>query len=203
VRFARNISHRIAPHHITSHRITSHHVCAHSHFPHRACRPWAAPTHRTSPILASALQAAYGIISSVPTLLVVQSDGLELLSSGGVPWVRKDASASAFPWRGQSSPPPDFGSGNALLPMMAVSFHSCPCRRTRLGVTQLSGCHYWHCCHALSSLVSNTQFLRRRSQILSGGGLRRTFSRKRMKTLAEKNRLSSRFHSSRTYNIKT
>jgi hypothetical protein len=73
------------------------------------------------PLLASALQAAYGLISAIPTLLVVDADNLELLTSGGCAWVRKDASAAAFPWRGQSSPPPDFGSSNALLPMMTVS----------------------------------------------------------------------------------
>ena len=89
--------------------------------PHIISRPWVAPAHRATPILASALQSAYGLISSIPTLLVVDADTLGLLTSGGCPWVRKDASASAFPWRGQSTPPPDFGSSNALVPMMAVS----------------------------------------------------------------------------------
>jgi hypothetical protein len=90
-------------------------------YPHIISRPWVAPSHRAVPILASALQSAYGLISSIPTLLVVDADTLELLTSGGCPWVRKDASASAFPWRGLPAPPPDFGSSNALVPMMAVS----------------------------------------------------------------------------------
>jgi hypothetical protein len=78
------------------------------------------------PILASALQAAYGIISSIPTLLVVDGDTLQLLTSGGCPWVRKDAAASAFPWRGQSTPPSDFGSSSAIIPMLVVSLaHLC------------------------------------------------------------------------------
>ena len=107
------------------HRIMSH--ASHPSFltlvkyPHIISRPWVAPSHRAVPILASALQSAYGLISSIPTLLVVDADTLELLTSGGCPWVRKDASASAFPWRGLPAPPPDFGSSNALVPMMAVS----------------------------------------------------------------------------------
>jgi hypothetical protein len=75
-------------------------------------------------MLASTLQTAYGLVSAIPTLLVVDADSLDLLTSGGVAWVKKDASASAYPWRGQSTPPPDFGSGDAMLPMMAVSKRS-------------------------------------------------------------------------------
>jgi hypothetical protein len=77
------------------------------------------------PQLAEAIQRMYGLVSGIPTLLVVDCVSLELLTSGGCPWVRKDAKAAAFPWRGQTSPPSDFGQDNMLFPMLAVSVRSC------------------------------------------------------------------------------
>lgn len=72
-------------------------------------------------MLADALQLAYGLVSAIPTLLVVDAVTMDLLTSGGCPWVKKDASASAFPWRSMPSPPPDFGSGSTFFSMVAAS----------------------------------------------------------------------------------
>lgn len=82
-------------------------------------------------MLADALQLAYGLVSAIPTLLVVDAVTMDLLTSGGCPWVKKDASASAFPWHGMSSPPPDFGSGSTFFSMVAVSSPAlaCICKR--------------------------------------------------------------------------
>ena len=75
-------------------------------------------------MLADALQLAYGLVSAIPTLLVVDAVTMDLLTSGGCPWVKKDSSASAFPWRKLPSPPSDFGSGSALFSMAVVSGRS-------------------------------------------------------------------------------
>ena len=82
--------------------------------------PWAAPSYLHMQTLAAAVQSAYGLISSIPMLLVVDADTLELLTSGGRPWVQADTSAAAFPWRGQPTPPSDFRR-SSLLPMLIVS----------------------------------------------------------------------------------
>ncbi len=109
-------------------------------------------------MLADALQLAYGLVSAIPTLLVVDAVTMDLLTSGGCPWVKKDASASAFPWR-TTSPPPDFGSGSTFFSMVAVSSPS-PCMHLQeTHLISLSGSRIWNRCCSICELVSASQLL--------------------------------------------
>jgi hypothetical protein len=108
--------------------------------------------------IAAAVQGAYGLISSIPTLLVVDAANMELLTSGGCSWVRKDKAAEAFPWRGLSSPPPDFGSSSALLPMVSVrilapALHSASIPHTAPVRSRCSG---WPQCNFLNGTATAT-----------------------------------------------
>lgn len=122
-------------------------------------RPWSAPSRSEMPMLADALQLAYGLVSAIPTLLVVDAVTMDLLTSGGCPWVKKDASASAFPWRSMPSPPPDFGSGSTFFSMVAASSPSTCIHLQGAHSISLSGCRSWNRCCSICELVSSSQLL--------------------------------------------
>ena len=121
--------------------------------------PWAAPLYRDMKALAAAVQSACGLISSIPMLLVVDADSLELLTSGGRSWVQADSSAAAFPWRGQPSPPSDFGRPSTLLPMLIVSGGAVPNAPLSVFFTAFVGGGTWRCCRPRGSLVPPTHLI--------------------------------------------
>ncbi len=111
------------------------------------------------PLIAAAVQGAYGFISSIPMLLVVDAVTLDLLSSGGCSWVKKDKAAEAFPWRGLASPPPDFGSSSALLPMVAVCILSLTVPPVSVRLTARAGCSPRIGRGSIFKMVPSTQLL--------------------------------------------